>query len=49
MVAIDDLEVVRTSGKTHHPSGKTHHPIVAFTGQGEDRVRARGAYSVSFW
>jgi gamma-glutamylcyclotransferase (GGCT)/AIG2-like uncharacterized protein YtfP len=31
MVAIDDPEVVRTSGKTHHP-------IVAFTGQGEDRV-----------
>jgi hypothetical protein len=30
-VAIDDPEVVRTSGKTHHP-------IVAFTGQGEDRM-----------
>jgi gamma-glutamylcyclotransferase (GGCT)/AIG2-like uncharacterized protein YtfP len=31
MVAIDDPEVVRTSGKTHHP-------IVAFTGENEDRV-----------
>ena len=31
MVAIDDPEVVRTSGKTHHP-------IVAFTGKSEDRV-----------
>jgi hypothetical protein len=31
MVAIDDPEVVRTSGKTHHP-------IVAFTGREEDRV-----------
>ena len=31
MIAIDDLEVVRTSGKTHHP-------IVAFTGANEDRV-----------
>ena len=31
MVAIDDREVVRTSGKTHHP-------IVAFTGKDEDRV-----------
>jgi hypothetical protein len=31
MVAIDDPEVVCTSGKTHHP-------IVAFAGQGEDRV-----------
>jgi hypothetical protein len=31
MVAIDDPEVVRTSGKTHHP-------IVAFTGRHEDRV-----------
>jgi gamma-glutamylcyclotransferase (GGCT)/AIG2-like uncharacterized protein YtfP len=31
MVAIDDPEVVRTSGKTHHP-------IVAFTGKTEDRV-----------
>ena len=31
MVAIDDSEVVRTSGKTHHP-------IVAFTGAGDDRV-----------
>ena len=31
MIAIDDLEVVRTSGKTHHP-------IVAFTGVNEDRV-----------
>ena len=31
MVKIDDPEVVRTSGKTHHP-------IVAFTGKGEDRV-----------
>jgi gamma-glutamylcyclotransferase (GGCT)/AIG2-like uncharacterized protein YtfP len=31
MVAIQDPEVVRTSGKTHHP-------IVAFTGRGEDRV-----------
>jgi gamma-glutamylcyclotransferase (GGCT)/AIG2-like uncharacterized protein YtfP len=31
MVAIDDSEVVRTSGKTHHP-------IVAFTGKSEDRV-----------
>ncbi|HEY1863511.1 MAG TPA: gamma-glutamylcyclotransferase family protein [Roseiarcus sp.] len=31
MVAIDDPEVVRTSGKTHHP-------IVAFTGASEDRV-----------
>ena len=31
MVAIDDPEVVRTSGKTHNP-------IVAFTGQSEDRV-----------
>jgi hypothetical protein len=29
MVAIDDPEVVRTSGKTHHP-------IVAFTGKRED-------------
>jgi hypothetical protein len=31
MTAIQDPEVVRTSGKTHHP-------IVAFTGHGEDRV-----------
>src|ERR1700693_2353365 len=31
MVAIDDPEVVRTSGKTHHP-------IVAFTGASADRV-----------
>src|SRR4029077_9268904 len=31
MVAIDDPDVVRTSGKTHHP-------IVAFTGASEDRV-----------
>jgi Gamma-glutamyl cyclotransferase, AIG2-like len=31
MVAIQDPEVVRTSGKTHHP-------IVAFTGKNEDRV-----------
>ena len=31
MVKIDDPEVVRTSGKTHHP-------IVAFTGKGGDRV-----------
>ena len=31
MVAIDDPEVVRKSGKTHHP-------IVAFTGRDEDRV-----------
>jgi hypothetical protein len=31
MVAIDDPEVVRTSGKTHHP-------IVALSGHGEDRV-----------
>jgi len=31
MVGIDDPEVVRTSGKTHHP-------IVAFTGRREDRV-----------
>ena len=31
MVAIDDPEVVRTSGKTHHP-------IVAFTGASQDRV-----------
>ena len=31
MVAIDDPEVVRMSGKTHHP-------IVAFTGVSEDRV-----------
>jgi hypothetical protein len=31
MVAIDDPEVVRTSGKTHHP-------IVAYTGKSEDRV-----------
>jgi gamma-glutamylcyclotransferase (GGCT)/AIG2-like uncharacterized protein YtfP len=31
MVAIDDPEVARTSGKTHHP-------IVAFTGASEDRV-----------
>ena len=31
MVAIEDREVVRTSGKTHHP-------IVAFTGKDEDRV-----------
>jgi hypothetical protein len=31
MVAIDDPEVVRTSGKTHHP-------IVAYTGESEDRV-----------
>jgi Gamma-glutamyl cyclotransferase, AIG2-like len=31
MVTIDDPEVVRRSGKTHHP-------IVAFTGQGEDRA-----------
>ena len=31
MVAIDDPEVVRTSGKTHHP-------IVVFTGVNEDRV-----------
>jgi gamma-glutamylcyclotransferase (GGCT)/AIG2-like uncharacterized protein YtfP len=31
MVAIQDPEVVRTSGKTHHP-------IVAFTGKSEDRV-----------
>jgi hypothetical protein len=31
MVAIQDPDVVRTSGKTHHP-------IVAFTGVSEDRV-----------
>jgi hypothetical protein len=31
MVAIGDPEVVRTSGKTHHP-------IVAFTGVNDDRV-----------
>jgi hypothetical protein len=31
MVAIQDPEVVRTSGRTHHP-------IVAFTGKSEDRV-----------
>ena len=31
LVAIQDPEVVRTSGKTHHP-------IVAFTGHDEDRV-----------
>ena len=31
MAAIDDPEVVRTSGKTHHP-------IVAFTGRAQDRV-----------
>jgi hypothetical protein len=31
MVAIDDPEVMRASGKTHHP-------IVAFTGVNEDRV-----------
>ena len=31
MVAIDDPEVVRKSGKTHHP-------IVAFTGRAHDRV-----------
>ena len=31
MVAIDDPEVV-------HTSGKTHHPIVGFTGRNEDRV-----------
>ncbi len=31
MAAIQDPEVVRTSGKTYHP-------IVAFTGHGEDRV-----------
>jgi Gamma-glutamyl cyclotransferase, AIG2-like len=31
MVAIDDPEVVRKSGRTHHP-------IVAFTGASEDRV-----------
>ena len=31
IVAIDDPEVVRTSGKTRHP-------IVAFTGQSKDRV-----------
>ena len=31
IVAIDDPELVRTSGKTHHP-------IVAFTGVNEDRV-----------
>jgi gamma-glutamylcyclotransferase (GGCT)/AIG2-like uncharacterized protein YtfP len=31
MMAIDDPEVVRTSGKTHHP-------IVAYTGKREDRV-----------
>ena len=31
MVAIQDPEVVRTSGKTHHP-------IVAVTGKSEDRV-----------
>jgi gamma-glutamylcyclotransferase (GGCT)/AIG2-like uncharacterized protein YtfP len=31
MVAIQDPEVVRTSGKTHHP-------IVAFTGHAEDRI-----------
>jgi gamma-glutamylcyclotransferase (GGCT)/AIG2-like uncharacterized protein YtfP len=31
MVAIQDPEVVRASGKTHHP-------IVAFTGKSEDRV-----------
>jgi len=32
MVAIDDPEVVRTSGKTHHP-------IVKFTGAPEERVQ----------
>ena len=31
LVAIDDPEVVRKSGKTHHP-------IVVFTGANEDRV-----------
>ena len=31
MVAIQDPEVVRTSGKTHHP-------IVTFTGRGDDRI-----------
>jgi hypothetical protein len=31
MMAIDDPEVVRTSGKTHHP-------IVAFSGKNEDRA-----------
>jgi hypothetical protein len=31
MTAMQDPEVVRTSGKTHHP-------IVAFTGHGEGRV-----------
>ena len=31
MVAIEDPEVVRTSGKMHHP-------IVAFTGRAQDRV-----------
>ncbi|HJV28334.1 MAG TPA: gamma-glutamylcyclotransferase family protein [Aromatoleum sp.] len=31
MIAIDDPEVVRTSGKTHHP-------IVRFTGVRDDRV-----------
>jgi gamma-glutamylcyclotransferase (GGCT)/AIG2-like uncharacterized protein YtfP len=31
LVAIDDPEVVRTSGNTHHP-------IVAFTGKSEDRA-----------
>ena len=31
MVTIEDADVVARSGKTHHP-------IVAFTGEGEDRV-----------
>ena len=31
MVKIEDTDVVAKSGKTHHP-------IVAFTGEGEDRV-----------
>jgi hypothetical protein len=31
LVAIDDPEIVRTSGKTHHP-------IVAFTGKSDDCV-----------
>ncbi len=39
MVAIQDPEVVRTSGKKHHP-------IVAFTGKNEDRV-AGAAFEIT--
>ncbi len=39
MVAIQDPEVVRTSGKAHHP-------IVAFTGKNEDRV-AGAAFEIT--